>query len=588
MNLLRTDSNTQYFSTDLLRFCCILKMKNLLCTLFCLVVTSIAGIAGEAIPDSLLTEKNIRSLIVAYPDSALRLIDAAENSSNPMARFRAELLRGLAYHELRMFSLQERHARMALTDDSIASVPALRLNALTLLAEAEELSGRFNQSIATWTEALSVARDSGNRPAEMLTIVSMAKTYFAMGNRKEGFNCLSQVIDQGEMSDNVRELANVSYALGVLVLEHYADGNYNEAVNQGWRRMRLIGKIESVGGSPEGYADQQRAYTYARLASSLYMAGDATGAAEAWKGFRSTVFGNTINGGIAAIDYLLASRRWTDVLAVVEPYAQLYEGQDTICEDYYSILKSRADALHGLGRIDQAYSFLSRATVVRDSITARENTRGVREMAEVFAIAEKEQALSEATIQAQRRHDWLVAGGVLLAVVIAFSGVMWYKWRRSERHLHTASARVRGLDVENRALAGQLESMVVDPAKTMDDQERFAALETVVRTRRLFLNPQLNRRMLAEASGLTQAQVSSLIQRNVGESLGNWVTRLKMDYAVELMEKNPNWTMEAVSQELGYASRSTFYQNFNRYYGMTPAEYRRQSGNAPAAPEQGN
>lgn len=529
------------------------------------------------LPDSLLTEAHIRSLLVEAPDSALTLIDAAVAAPEPLADFRAELLRSLTYHELHLNSLQERHARLALECDSIVAAPKLRLNALTLLAEAEELNGRYRQAIATWTEALALARGEGNRPAEMLTLASMAKTFFAMGDRAEGFRYLDEVISGGEKSDNVRELANVSYALGVKVLELYADDRYDEAVAEGWRRMRLVGKIEAVGGCPPGYPDQQRAYTWARLASSSLKAGDRAAAEEAYRGFNSTDFGKTVQGAVAIVDYLLDTHRWTEILAVTTPYASLFEGPDTISDGFRSVLVSQAAALRGLGRADEAYVTLRRAMVVNDSLTAREKARGVREMAAMFNMVEKERELASATAAAQRHRDWLVAGAALLVLLIIIAGLLWRNWRSSSRRHKLAAERVGELEEERQALTSRIDTMVSTPVNYLDEKERFAALETLVRERRLFLDPGCDRKMLASEAGMTQQQIVALIRRYTGDSAGSWLTKLKMEYAVELMERNPEWTMEAISQELGYASRSTFYQNFNKYYGMTPAEYHQKN-----------
>ena len=48
-------------------------------------------------------------------------------------------------------------------------------------------------------------------------------------------------------------------------------------------------------------------------------------------------------------------------------------------------------------------------------------------------------------------------------------------------------------------------------------------------------------------------------------------------YSVKMINEHKEWTIDAIAEEAGYASRSTYYQNFYKVFGIIPAQYRRQT-----------
>ena len=140
-------------------------LKSYLLAIFMVAVCAAA--VHSQVPDSLLKEKHLKSLVVDNPDSLLRLLDVAEARRLPtMPQYRIDLLRAMAYNELRMFSLKERYAMKVLDDDSIAAHPDLRLNAMVMALSAQSFYGNYRASLPLAMEAIKLARQLGNRPGE--------------------------------------------------------------------------------------------------------------------------------------------------------------------------------------------------------------------------------------------------------------------------------------------------------------------------------------------------------------------------------------------------------------------------------------
>lgn len=151
-------------------------------------------------------------------------------------------------------------------------------------------------------------------------MVSMAETYFTMGDYRQGYEFLDKVLDQEPVITEAGDLAIISYAYGVKMTWLEFQGRYDEALKTGEKRIRLIGKLENMAGVPEGYADQQKAYTYAKIASTAEAKGDTPLARDAFNKFMATDFGNSQVGRVYIVNYLLASKQWDKVLEFTRRY----------------------------------------------------------------------------------------------------------------------------------------------------------------------------------------------------------------------------------------------------------------------------
>jgi len=93
----------------------------------------------------------------------------------------------------------------------------------------------------------------------------------------------------------------------------------------------------------------------------------------------------------------------------------------------------------------------------------------------------------------------------------------------------------------------------------------------------LFTHPDLERRALADRLGTNERYLADAIHQQAGETVGTYIARQRLQYALELLGTHPELTLEAVAIDSGHPSYSTFYRAFGKMYGMSPSEYRRIS-----------
>lgn len=517
-----------------------------------------------------ISAQDLRQLVVARPDSLLRVLDEMESGAiAALPTYEISLLRGLAYNEKRMFSLVEKYARETLADDSIESHLKIKLNAMTLLATARRYYGQYAESIDTSTEAIKIARRTGNVAGEYNILTTMAGTSFDMGDRKQGYRYLDQIIEKGSSSDDIRILANVSSAYGVKIVELYTDDRFEEGLSEGKKRLQLIDRIEKIGGSPEGYTDQQRAYAYARIASCAFRGGRRAEAADAYSSFMATDYAADPMGRAYIMDYLLDSGQWGMVIDFTKPLFPLFTQSDTINQDYAGLLECNARASAGLGDYRKAYGFARRAAAVNDSLKARENINRAQELATVFSMNEKDLELANARADSQRKHILMISAIGVAALVLIILLLVARAYRITKRQQKLATEHIDSMIALNKVKSESASS------EEDEDRRQFMDMQQRIIDSGIFSDPNYNRDKLVDSSGMSRSAALSLIEKYTGMTPGDYINKLRVEHSVVLIQEHPDWTIDAIAEECGFISRATYYRHFNRIFGITPAQYRK-------------
>jgi AraC family transcriptional regulator len=87
------------------------------------------------------------------------------------------------------------------------------------------------------------------------------------------------------------------------------------------------------------------------------------------------------------------------------------------------------------------------------------------------------------------------------------------------------------------------------------------------------LNGDLNIKTLAERSNISFFHFHRIVTAYLGESLGSYINRLRLDTAAKLI-KNSNENMSEIAIKIGYSDVQAFSKSFTRAYGISPSDYR--------------
>jgi len=88
-------------------------------------------------------------------------------------------------------------------------------------------------------------------------------------------------------------------------------------------------------------------------------------------------------------------------------------------------------------------------------------------------------------------------------------------------------------------------------------------------------------RTLGATIGRQPAYLGHVFRTVLGLTVHERMTRVRLERAAEMIKAGTK--IEAVSLTVGYRSKKNFYRQFKRYFGTTPAGYRRQCGDDDGA-----
>jgi AraC-like DNA-binding protein len=120
--------------------------------------------------------------------------------------------------------------------------------------------------------------------------------------------------------------------------------------------------------------------------------------------------------------------------------------------------------------------------------------------------------------------------------------------------------------------------------RTTDSADDFAiadTIDTIMREKHLYRDPDLTLERLARRVGIPGRQISGAVNRIHGRNVSQFVN----EYRVNAVRRQLITTRDPVTTimlESGFGTKSNFNREFLRVTGMTPSEYRRNGGVEPA------
>jgi len=101
-------------------------------------------------------------------------------------------------------------------------------------------------------------------------------------------------------------------------------------------------------------------------------------------------------------------------------------------------------------------------------------------------------------------------------------------------------------------------------------------LDKFIRENKMYRNQGLTIDLLSDRIGLPSYKVSYLINNVYELGFNDFINEFRIDEAKKLLNspEYDRYTIEAISHDVGFNSRSTFYAAFKKITGMTPSVYK--------------
>ncbi len=101
---------------------------------------------------------------------------------------------------------------------------------------------------------------------------------------------------------------------------------------------------------------------------------------------------------------------------------------------------------------------------------------------------------------------------------------------------------------------------------------------TVMETDHMFLKKDLRLVDLAHRVDTTEHQLSQVLREHFGVNFFEFINSYRIDTAKRLLldSEFKHFTIDAIAQEVGFKSKSSFYDAFKKFVGVTPLAYKKK------------
>ena len=113
--------------------------------------------------------------------------------------------------------------------------------------------------------------------------------------------------------------------------------------------------------------------------------------------------------------------------------------------------------------------------------------------------------------------------------------------------------------------------------KEVPGEDLFRHMDHVIRTEKLYADPNLQRHDILVRFGLSRRTLCALMSAYAGgQSITAYVNSLRMEDAVCLLREHPEMSLTDIADKVGL-TLATFRDQFKHRFGMTPTEYRQKN-----------
>lgn len=124
----------------------------------------------------------------------------------------------------------------------------------------------------------------------------------------------------------------------------------------------------------------------------------------------------------------------------------------------------------------------------------------------------------------------------------------------------------------------KMRSSNVDPLLKPQDEDtknEYLRLMTAVIEEKLYADVQMDRDTFASRMKLSRHSLNKIISINTnGMSFPQWINRIRIDRACDLLKNCPNKSIVKIAGEVGLTP-DNLRRLFRQYFGITPSEYRK-------------
>ena len=457
--------------------------------------------------------------------------------------------------------------------------PSERATLLMLQGHIKQTAGEYADAVSAYINALALAERTW--PPERLAVLynNLGNTNHYLRQHPEAIayfqRALQLYADLGRSRDQIAIIANLGGTLR-------ASGRIEEAVSLYEESLAVVDQVAFPDLRAQFYMNLGNAYTsLQRFDEGLTATSQALAISEA----------HGIDYGVALSHLNIGLNRYkaglyAEALSAYD-FAYVYFQGDANRYERRQLLRNYADLYAAMGDFELAHQFERRHSELDRTLVNLEARAASEEIQTRYETQLKDAELElRQSVIVRQRGQLLALLAVLLVLVTATVVVVLFLVERNRN--------LQALYERNRELARRSKLMLQASAERTTEElagsrPLYEAMVKAMEEQNLYANPELSLADLASAVNSNTSYVSRAIAEYGDSNFNHFVNAFRVQAARRLIHDNPGRiSVQQLIDACGFNSRSSFYRSFDRFVGLTPAQYIRRSmqdmGDKPAAP----
>lgn len=462
---------------------------------------------------------------IAYADS---MIYTAIESKDTILISSAYLTKGIVHYSRKEYEKALDYYLIAndYLSNSTADSPYLRYKIKYNIGHIKYYLEQFKEALTLLNECLDYFKKHNDKRAYLNTLHYIGLCHNRMFNYGQCSRINLLGIEEGERLENKSMAVYFRHSEGI---NQYFKKNYNTAIDS------LKGVIKDIADLND-FANVTLAQFY--LGKSYMVLGDSK----------------------KAIPYLKMVDQSFSNSGYIKP--ELQEAY-LLLMDYYKATNDPSKYLYYINRLIKV-----------DSVLITRNNHLFSKINREYSLAniKHEKQKAENLLEIKKRNElFFILGGTVLLILL-----LWYAFK----NYHNKKAYRKRYEelMSEKAHSPTTNTKKYNKKANISDKVEKSIIKQLERfeTNHEYLGKHLTRFSLAASFNTNASYLSQIIKQEKGKKFSDYVNELKVDYAIALLKEDKiyrNYTIKALSEEVGFSSMQRFVKSFKAKLGMPPSYF---------------
>ena len=517
----------------------------------------------------------INKICRTKPDEALDLLDKAE-MSHKMRTVKVNLLRAMTYVD-GYYDLDKglEYAMKAYNDPTIKNDTLPKITITRMLTALNYALSRFSQACSMATEGSALAYAVGDKEAIAYFYQFIAFTKYELGDHGEAYRYFDRSIKlYKQLTDEQPHWVYVSdmFVVQLKEIQYLNDeGRHREALAKTDDCKATLKRLTTFPDLADGLHDKFTAQYLSVACCVYYNTGNKAKAEDGYRRMMATEYVKSDLGQNTPAIYQVLSGRYKEALERTQKEDASYKDKDTVNTLFIDeVLNNGLAASQRLGYNNRANSYYNRILSLKDSINLRNQKQTAMEMSVIYETRDKDIQLIEKDAVIKRNRMFLVMAAIIIVLSLT-AIVLIIRYNRIIQRKNKAVVRSIEEKLQLIQIANHSRSENKDDSA---DRQLFERIDNAIREKQLFLQADFTRDTLCQMLNINKTQCSSVIKAYANCSFPSYINRLRLNHAIELMKRYPQYSIEAIANDCGM-ERANFHRRFIEEFGITPSEFKK-------------